>query len=57
MFLALENVKDELKRDLPRAIIITGTGGAFCAGFDISPENPLVADFLKVSASMASKHL
>ena len=51
MFSALENVTDELKQDLPRAIIITGAGGAFCAGFDISPENPLVADFMKVLGS------
>lgn len=49
MFSALENVTDELKQDLPRAIILTGAGDeAFCAGFDVNPENPLVADFLEV---------
>ena len=49
MFSALENVTDELKQDLPRAIIITGAGDkAFCAGFDVSSANPLVADFIKV---------
>ena len=49
MFSALENVTDELKQDLPRAIIITGAGDeAFCTGFDVNPENPLVADFIKV---------
>jgi len=48
MFSALENVTDELKKDLPRAIIISGAGNeAFCAGFDVNPENPLVADFLE----------
>jgi len=49
MFSALESVTDELKQDLPRAIVITGAGDeAFCAGFDVNPANPLVADFLKV---------
>ena len=49
MFSALENVTEELKQDLPRAIIITGAGEeAFSAGFDVNPENPLVVDFLKV---------
>jgi len=48
MFLALENVTQELNQDLPRAIIITGAGQeAFCAGFDVNPENPLVADLIK----------
>lgn len=48
MFSALEQVTDKLKQDLPRVIIITGAGRAFSAGFDISPGNPLVADFMKV---------
>lgn len=49
MFTALEAVTDELKKSLPRAIIITGDGEeAFCTGFDVNPENPLVAEFLKV---------
>jgi len=52
MFAALENVTDELKQSLPRAIIITGDGEeAFCTGFDVNPENPLVAEFLKVLES------
>ncbi len=49
MFTALEHVTDELKHNLPRVIIITGDGDeAFCAGFDVHPENPLVAAFLEV---------
>ena len=49
MFAALEKVTDELRQELPRVIIITGAGNdAFSAGFDISPENPLVTDFMKV---------
>ncbi len=48
MFSALENVTDELKQDLPRAIIITGAGDeAFSAGFDVNPDNPMVVDCLK----------
>ncbi|MBI5589924.1 MAG: enoyl-CoA hydratase/isomerase family protein [Deltaproteobacteria bacterium] len=49
MFTALEQVTDDLKQNLPRVIIITGDGDeAFCAGFDVNPENPLVAGFLEV---------
>jgi enoyl-CoA hydratase/carnithine racemase len=49
MFSALENATTELKQDLPRAVIITGAGNeAFSAGFDINPENSLMADFIKV---------
>ncbi len=52
MFAALERATDELKQDLPRAIVITGEGDeAFCSGFDVNPENPLVADFMKVLES------
>jgi len=48
MFAALETATEELKQNLPRAIIITGYGKeAFCTGFDVNPENPLVAEFLK----------
>ncbi len=48
MFSSLENVTNELKQDLPRAIIITGAGDeAFSSGFDVNPENPLVADFIE----------
>ena len=56
MFAALETVTDELKQSLPRAIIITGDGEeAFCTGFDVNPENPLVAEFLKVLESKDKK--
>ncbi|MCX5880723.1 MAG: enoyl-CoA hydratase/isomerase family protein [Deltaproteobacteria bacterium] len=49
MFAALEQATDDLKHNLPRVIIITGDGDeAFCAGFDVNPENPLVAAFLEV---------
>ena len=49
MFSALENATDELRKDLPRAVIITGAGEeAFSAGFDVNPDNSLVADFIEV---------
>ncbi|MFZ3047960.1 MAG: enoyl-CoA hydratase/isomerase family protein [Desulfatirhabdiaceae bacterium] len=49
MFAGLEQITDELMQNLPRAIVITGDGDeAFCSGFDVNPENPLVADFLEV---------
>jgi enoyl-CoA hydratase/carnithine racemase len=48
MFAALESVTHELKQNLPRAVILTGAGQeAFCAGFDVNPENPLVTDLIK----------
>ena len=50
MWSALEQVVVRLKANLPRAIIITGAGGAFSAGFDVNPENPqipLLAEAIK----------
>ena len=48
MFSALQGVTEKISQQLPRAIVITGTGdGAFCAGFDVNPDNPMVIDFLK----------
>lgn len=46
MFEALENVARELSRAARlRAVIITGAGSdAFCAGFDVNPDNPMVAE-------------
>ena len=46
MFAALERVTRELKAHPPRAIVITGGGKAFCAGFDIHPDNPLVSGLI-----------
>lgn len=48
MFEDLEQAAGELKRDLPRAVILTGAGEtAFCAGFDVSLDNPMTAAFLE----------
>ena len=44
MWTCLEAVVEDLKKSPPRAVVITGAGGeAFCAGFDVSPENPQVS--------------
>lgn len=54
MFSGLEQITEQLKQKLPRAVVLTGaagageaTGAAFCSGFDVNPENPMVANFMK----------
>ena len=47
MFLALAQVTGELKKNMPRVIVITGGGeNAFSAGFDVNPDNPWVAKLI-----------
>ncbi len=46
MFLELGRVTCELKKNLPRAIVITGAEKVFCAGFDVNPDNPWVAELI-----------
>jgi enoyl-CoA hydratase/carnithine racemase len=47
MWDCMDNVVAELKSSLPRVIILTGAGDkAFCAGFDVNPENPLLKPLL-----------
>ena len=47
MWDCMDKVVAELKRNLPRVIILTGAGDkAFCAGFDVNPENPLLMPLL-----------
>lgn len=44
MWDSLELAVSRVRQSLPRAVVITGAGGrAFSAGFDVSPENPLVS--------------
>jgi enoyl-CoA hydratase len=38
---------EELHAELPRVVIITGTGGAFCAGMDVNPNNPHVSGLIE----------
>ncbi len=61
MFSALEQVSEALKKELPRAVVLTGAGDeAFSSGFDVGPDNPMVDKFLSVLDSRdntASKNL
>ncbi len=43
MWLGLGRAADELAAQLPRAVVLTGAGGAFSAGMDVNPDNPQVA--------------
>lgn len=47
MWSDLEQTVRELKEHLPRVIIVTGSGKAFCAGFDINPDNPQVSGLIE----------
>ena len=47
MWEAMEAVLQELSAALPRAVVITGAGDAFCAGHDIHPDSPLTAAMAK----------
>ncbi len=45
MWDGMERAVEEIRRDPPQAVVITGAGGkAFSAGFDVSPDNPMVAE-------------
>lgn len=48
MWTCLEEVISDLKRNLPRVVVLTGAGEkAFCTGFDVNPQNPQVAHLVK----------
>jgi enoyl-CoA hydratase/carnithine racemase len=48
MFKALEDAAIALSKNPPRAVIVTGAGSdAFCAGFDVNPDNPMVAEMAR----------
>lgn len=50
MFSGLEAAAIELKANLPRALVLTGGGKAFCAGFDVHPDNPMNEHILQAAA-------
>jgi len=48
MYDDLAQITGDLRSRLPRVVILTGAGGkAFCAGFDVNPENPQSSSFLQ----------
>lgn len=48
MFEALGDTARTLTADLPRAVVLTGAGDrAFCAGFDVSLDNPMTGTFFE----------
>jgi len=49
MFAELEDAVRRLSNaPLPRAVIVTGAGSeAFCSGFDVNPDNPMVAEMAR----------
>jgi len=50
MFTGLEAAVGKLKASLPRALVLTGNGKAFCAGFDVHPDNPMNEHMLQAAA-------
>ena len=52
MWDCLDKVTTELKISLPRVVVLAGAGEkAFCAGFDVNPENPLLKPLLAAMES------
>ncbi len=47
MFESLEKITAEVRKNLPRVLMITGAGKAFSAGFDVNPDNPYVDKLAK----------
>ena len=50
MWAALGRAADAVAARLPRAVVVTGAGGAFSAGMDVSPDNPQVAEIVAAVA-------
>jgi enoyl-CoA hydratase len=55
MFMELGSVVRQLKEDLPRVVVITGVEKAFCAGFDVNPDNPWVAELIAAVETSATE--
>ncbi len=47
MWQKLGAVAEQLAAELPRAVVLTGAGGAFCAGMDVNPDNPHVSGIIQ----------
>lgn len=46
MWTSLDKACDELYKNIPRALIITGSGDVFSAGFDVNPDNNQVGGLI-----------
>ena len=46
MFLELDRATGALFQMQPRAVVLTGCEAVFCAGFDVNPDNPWVAELI-----------
>ncbi len=55
MFMELEGIVRQLKESPPRAVVITGVEKAFCAGFDVNPDNPWVAELIAAVETAAAE--
>ena len=42
----LEKIVLQLRSHSPRAVVVTGAGKNFCAGFDVNPDNPQVGGLI-----------
>jgi len=51
MWFGLGSAADALERETPRVLVVHGAGGAFCAGMDVNPANPLIGRFLEALES------
>ncbi len=47
----LSRVTEELGAEMPRAVVLTGGGSAFCAGMDVNPGNPQLAEVAAAAQS------
>jgi len=45
----LDAALGEIERDMPRAVVVTGTGDAFSAGMDVNPSNPQIAGLVEAA--------
>jgi enoyl-CoA hydratase/carnithine racemase len=46
MWMGLEQTVAQLQVQTPRVVVVTGAGQAFCAGFDVNPDNPQVSGLI-----------
>jgi methylglutaconyl-CoA hydratase len=46
MWAGMKQVVAQLQAQTPRVVVVTGAGKAFCAGFDVNPDNPQVSGLI-----------